>query len=196
VRHHRYAGYRFDNPPLLQIVADRLAAPLIGPGRYGRLLDSAGLLPGHSVLDFGCGGGIGARTIAKRIGPGGKLACVDVSAFWMNTCSQRLRGFSNVDFYRGDLRELPVPDAAFDLVFVCQVLRFIADADRRSVFDALSGKIAAGGRMLVCEKTAPRSGLSPQTIRSLAAGAGLTEAHSALDGGQITLLFSGPGDVR
>jgi ubiquinone/menaquinone biosynthesis C-methylase UbiE len=192
VRHNRYADYRFENPPLVQIVADRLVAPLLGPGRFSRLLDAAGLTEGERVLDFGCGGGIGAKTIAERIGPGGRVACVDVSGFWMGVCRRRLHRFAKVDFYQGKLQDLPVPDAAFDLVFVRFVLRFIGEKDRRSVFGALAAKLAAGGRMLVCEKTSPRGGIPAHTIRALAAAAGLTETHAALAGAQITLVFSKP----
>ena len=189
MRPHRYANYNFENPPLLQIAADRVAAPLFTPGRFACLLDIAGLSESERVLDFGCGGGLGARIIAKRIGPKGKLTCVDVSGFWMGLCRRRLHRFDHVEFCLGDLRKLPVPDSAYDLVIVHRVLRFVQAEDRQSLVDCLAQKLSAGGRLLVCEKTAPRIGFEAHRIRKLAETAGLTETHAALEGAKYTALF-------
>ena len=53
VRPHRYANYNFENPPLLEVAAERLISPLLGSGRFSRLLDAAKLSAGERVLDFG-----------------------------------------------------------------------------------------------------------------------------------------------
>lgn len=177
---------------MLQIAAERLLTPLLSPGRFARLLYFAGLSEGEHVLDFGCGGGIGARVIAKRIGPMGRLTCVDVSGFWIGLCQKRLRRFGHAECYRGDLRKLPVPDAAYDLVFVHRVLRVVGPGERQNVVDCLAEKLAPGGRLLICEKTAPRIGFEAHPIRKLAENAGLVETRSALKGARFTVLFEKP----
>jgi SAM-dependent methyltransferase len=197
VRPHRYANYNFENPPLLEVAAERLISPLLGSGRFSRLLDAAKLSAGERVLDFGCGGGIAARVIARRIGPNGALTCQDVSAFWLGLCRNRLRRFDNVTFLRGDIRKLPVPEDAFDLVFIHRVLRLIEEKDRAPVIEALAGKLRTGGRMLICEKMSPRLGFEAHGIRKLATEAGLSEADSSRDGPRFTARFDkeGKGDT-
>ena len=192
MRPHRFANYNFENPPLLALAAERLIAPILGPVRFPRLLDAAGIREGDRVLDFGCGSGIGARVMARRIGPSGALTCLDVSAFWLAQCRSRLRRFDNVTFLRGDIRKLPVPAAAFDLVFIHRVLRFIEGKDRAPVIAALAEKLRDGGRMLISEKITPRIGLEAHGIRKLAAAAGLVEAYSAQEGARYTARFGKP----
>lgn len=201
MRPHRFANYNFENPPLLEILADRLAAPLLGRRRFARLLDRAGLVEGERVLDFGCGGGVGARAIARRIGPSGALTCLDVSSFWLAQCRKRLHRFDNVTFLRGDVRRLPVPEESFDLIFIRRVLRFIQKEDRHPVLAALAGKLRTGGRMLICEKMSPRLGFEAHLVRELATGVGLTESSSVRDGASHTACFDKtgkalPGDDR
>ncbi len=196
MRPHRFANYNFENPPLLTLAAERLIAPLVGPGRFARLLDAAGLSTGERVLDFGCGGGIGSRAIARRIGADGALTCLDVSAFWLSQCRKRLSRFDNVTFLRGDIRTQPVPAAFFDLVFVHRVLRFIEPADRAPVVRALAEKLRAGGRMLICEKLSQRIGFEAPEVRKLAADAGLAEVYAARDGSRFTVRFDKAGDDR
>jgi len=193
MRPHRFANYNFENPPLLEILADRLAAPLLGRRRFARLLDRAGLVEGERVLDFGCGGGVGARAIARRIGPSGALACLDVSSFWLAQCRKRLQRFDNVTFLRGDVRRLPVPEESFDLIFIRRVLRFIQKEDRHPVLAALAGKLRSGGRMLICEKMSPRLGIEAHLVRELATVAGLTESSSVREGASHTACFDKPG---
>ncbi|MGD8366105.1 MAG: class I SAM-dependent methyltransferase [Desulfobacterales bacterium] len=195
MRHHRFANYNFENPPLLEIAAERLIAPLFGPGRFSRLLDAAGLAEKERVLDFGCGGGIGSRVIARRIGPGGALTCLDLSAFWLSQCRKRLRRFDNVTFLGGDIRKLPVPEAFFDLVFIHRVLRFIGDEERAPVIEALAAKLRPGGRMLICEKMSPQIGFEAHRIRKLATDAGLAETYSGRNGSRFTVRFEKPGSA-
>jgi ubiquinone/menaquinone biosynthesis C-methylase UbiE len=192
MRPHRYADYMFENPPLLQIAADRMAAPLFAPGRFARLMGIAELAEGERVLDFGCGGGLGARVIAKTIGPDGRLTCVDVSSVWMGLCRKRLRRFANAEFYLGDLEKLPVPDADYDLVLVHRVLRFIQAGNRQRVVDCLAQKLSLHGRLLISEKTEPRIGFEAHRIRKLAENAGLVETRAALKGARFTALFEKP----
>ncbi len=196
VRPHRFANYNFENPPFLQIAAEMLLAPALGRGRFPRLLGAAELSRGERVIDFGCGGGIGARAIAGRIGPKGALCCVDVSSFWLGLCRKRLRRFSNVSFFCGDIRRLPLPDAAFDLVFVHRVLCFVPEADRQEVTASLAAKLSPGGRILICEKMLPHIGFEAHLVRKLAAEAGLAESFSARDGARFTARFVKPKDGR
>jgi ubiquinone/menaquinone biosynthesis C-methylase UbiE len=192
VRPHRFANYKFENPPFLQLAAEILLAPLFGPLHFKKPLAAAALRKGDRVIDFGCGGGIGARAIAAGIGSRGSLCCVDVSGFWLKLCRKRLRRFGNASFFQGDIRSLELPEAAFDLVFVRRVLALIPEKERQAVVDCLAARLCPGGRMLICEKMLPRAGFEANLVRALAAGAGLVESHAARDGAQFTARFDKP----
>jgi ubiquinone/menaquinone biosynthesis C-methylase UbiE len=91
------------------------------------LLDAAGVAPGQSVLDAGCGTGILARIAADRVGPTGRVVGVDLSE-GMLAVARRLR--PDLEWRRGDAADLPLLSASFDLVACQSMLMFVPDATR------------------------------------------------------------------
>jgi SAM-dependent methyltransferase len=89
------------------------------------LLDAAGVEPGQRVLDVACGTGVLARTAADRVGPTGEVVGVDLSE-GMLTVARRLR--PDIEWHRGDVANLPLPDADFDVTLCQSALMFMPDA--------------------------------------------------------------------
>ncbi len=91
--------------------------PGIFEERVPHLLDVAGVAPGQSVLDVGCGTGVAARGAAQRVGSTGSVAGVDLNDA-MLAVARRLS--PDIDWRQGDAAALPYPDDGFDAV-VCQM---------------------------------------------------------------------------
>ena len=88
------------------------------------LADGAGIGPGQSVLDVACGTGVVARTVADRVGDTGQVVGVDLNEA-MLTVARRVR--PELDWRRGDVAELPFPDASFDAVLCQMAMMFFPD---------------------------------------------------------------------
>ena len=100
-------------------------------GRYSRPLaplfaEAAGVRPGQTALDVGCGPGALTAVLADRLGPGGVLA-VDPSPPFVAACSARLPG---VDVRVGRAEDLPFADVTFDVVLAQLVLHFVSDPEQ------------------------------------------------------------------
>src|SRR6266478_6825480 len=78
----------------------------------------AELKPGEKVLDLGSGGGIDVLLSARRVGPGGKAYGLDMTDEMLNLAreSQRKAGVHNVEFLRGEIENIPLPDRAVDVI--------------------------------------------------------------------------------
>jgi ubiquinone/menaquinone biosynthesis C-methylase UbiE len=86
--------------------------------------------PDDRVLDLACGDGIYARWLAERLGEGGCVLAVDVSPAFLERARQEAdqrEQSDRVTFARADLRHLPIPDNAFDLVWCAQSLYSLPD---------------------------------------------------------------------
>lgn len=100
-------------------------------GRYSAPLaiafaDAAGITPGQSVLDVGCGPGALTAVLSDRLGPAA-VAAVDPSPPFVAACSTRCPG---VDVQVGGAEAIPFPDGRFDAVLSQLVLHFVADPQR------------------------------------------------------------------
>jgi SAM-dependent methyltransferase len=95
-------------------------------------LDLLALRPGDRVLEVGCGSGVVARDIARRVMPGGRVVGVDTSAELLAIATELARGagLDAIDFREADGRALSFADGEFDAVLAVTVLAHIADADR------------------------------------------------------------------
>ena len=172
-------GYDFDNPSWHFRLEDRLKALLGEPLFYGPLFERQGGFRGQErVLDFGCGGGVSTRCIARRLASGGSVTGVDVSSHFIRMAERRLRGFPNASVLRGDIRELGMEPGAFDIVSVIHVLHDIAPADRLSTFQALVRLLGQDGRLWILEFTRRGHGMPVEEIRKLASGGALVECEA------------------
>ena len=175
-------------PGAADILVTRLVLHGLLGGAYRRFVDRMGLRGDERVLDYGSGSGAVARHIAKRLrAGGGRLTCVDISPTWQRALRRTLRGYEGVDCALGDVRELGLPEASFDVVLVHWMLHDVPVADRSPVLAVLARLLRPGGRLFIREP-AGQSGSAAAAVRSLLSGAGLCE----LCGAESSAFFLGP----
>lgn len=96
-------------------------------------LDALGIAPGAHVLDVGCGTGVVARAVARRLAPNGRLVGLDPSPAMLavgRELAEREGLLDRVEFRTGDARELPFADSTFDVVLAITALSHMTDAER------------------------------------------------------------------
>src|SRR6516165_11215814 len=104
----------YDVSQISQIPEEALLASL-GCGNPTAL---AKLDPGEVVLDLGSGGGIDVLLSAKRVGPGGKAYGLDMTDEMLALAreNQRKAGLENVEFLKGEIENVPLPDSSVDVI--------------------------------------------------------------------------------
>lgn len=141
------------------------------------LLDRAGVEPGMTVLDAGCGPGRVTVPAARRVGEGGRVVAVDLQPRMLRRLERRLddRGLANVETVHGALGEGCVPLGGYDVALLVTVLGEIPD--KAAALNELRDSLAAGGVLSVTE-VLPDPHYQPLArVRGLARGAGLREAR-------------------
>jgi arsenite methyltransferase len=111
----------------------------------------AELRPGEVVLDLGSGGGIDVLLSAKRVGPMGKAYGLDMTDEMLELArrNQEEAGIGNVEFLKGYIEEIPLPDASVDVIISNCVINLSVDKQR--VFHEMVRVLRPGGRLRVTD---------------------------------------------
>ena len=127
----------------------------------------AALNPGETVLDLGSGGGIDVLLSAKRVGPTGKAYGLDMTDEMLDLArhNQLEAGVENVEFVKGTIEDVPLPDASIDVIISNCVINL--SGDKASVFREAARVLRPGGRFAVSDVIADPD-MSEATKRDMA----------------------------
>lgn len=131
----------------------------------------AQLRPGETVLDLGSGGGIDVLLSAKRVGPTGKAYGLDMTDEMLALANENKRkaGVENVEFLKGEIESIPLPDNSVDVIISNCVINLSADKDR--VLHEAFRVLKPGGRFAVSD-VVTRGDILPEIRQSVLAWVG------------------------
>lgn len=134
--------------------SDEWTASLLNPERMlsglspEELMEEAGLRPGMTVVDYGCGPGLLTLLAARKVGPAGKVYALDIHEGMVSLVESRAAeaGFDNVTALLNDGPEAPLPGGVADLILCTLVFHYKESRrERQALADDLARLLKPGG---------------------------------------------------
>ncbi len=154
----------------------------------------ADLREGETVLDLGSGGGIDVLLSARRVGPAGKAYGLDMTDEMLELARENARksGVTNVEFLKGEMEDMPLPDASVDVIISNCVVNLSPDKD--AVLREAHRVLKPGGRFAVAD-IVTRGKMPSALKRSLELWAGCVAGALSEDEYRSKLSAAGFGDI-
>jgi len=155
----------------------------------------AELNPGETVLDLGAGGGIDVLLSARRVGATGKAYGLDMTDEMLELARRNAEeaGADNVEFLKGYMEEIPLPDASVDVVISNCVINL--SVDKSAVFAEIARVLRPGGRVGVSDVVADNR-LSPEERAERGSYAGCIAGALSFTEYESHLEAAGFGEVE
>src|SRR5438093_4280682 len=155
----------------------------------------AALREGETVLDLGSGGGIDVLLSARRVGPSGKAYGLDMTDEMLELArgNARKAGVTNVEFLKGEMEDMPLPDASIDVIISNCVVNLSPDKD--AVMREAHRVLKPGGRFAVAD-IVTRGQMPSALKRSLELWAGCVAGALSEDEYRSKLSAAGFGEIE
>jgi SAM-dependent methyltransferase len=154
----------------------------------------AALEPGQRVLDLGSGGGIDVFLAARAVGPTGRAIGLDMTDEMLELAHRNLAeiGLGNVEFIKGEMEDIPLPDHSVDVIISNCVINL--SPDKPAVFREAHRVLVPGGRFAVSDVVATRQ-LTPEEQADLASWTGCIAGALTIEAFEQGLRDAGFSDI-
>jgi len=155
----------------------------------------ADLHAGETVLDLGSGGGIDVLLSARRVGPTGMAFGLDMTDEMLELAraNQREAGVENVEFLKGTIEDVPLPDGTVDVVISNCVINL--SGDKPAVFSEAARVLRSGGRFAVTDVLGD-PGMSAETKADMAQWTGCIAGALTEDEFRVELAAAGFTEIE
>jgi arsenite methyltransferase len=175
-----------------QAVPEEAALASLGCGNPTAVAE---LHEGETVLDLGSGGGLDVLLSAQRVGPTGRAYGLDMTDEMLELArqNQRKAGAENVEFLKGTIEDIPLPEASVDVIISNCVINL--SADKPAVFHEAARVLRPGGRFAVTDVVADPD-MDEETRRDMQQWTGCVAGALTPDDFQRELAAAGLEDIE